>query len=328
MDKLRTIIGVDIGGTKISAGLFLDNGQMLHQEKMQIASRKGTAVIDLVAELVRSLISFASQDFREVMALGVCVPGIYHPLQKTAWAPNIPDWDHIPVWQELTNRISQPSLQIVIESDRSCYILGELWKGRALNCTDAIFLAVGTGIGAGILSNGQIISGRSGIAGALGWMALEPPYDRKYDAWGNFEHFASGNGLARSAIEMLQSQHTPASILDQLPTDKVSAREIFSAFEQGDPVAISVLDKAIQYWGMATANLISIFNPQKIIFGGGVFGPATQFLHRIEEEASKWAQPISMEEVALEVSVLEGNAGLIGAAYLAIKAVQEDHHEP
>ena len=87
-------------------------------------------------------------------------------------------------------------------------------------------------------------------------------------------------------------------------------------------VARQVLENCIAYWGMAVANLVSLFNPEKIIFGGGVFGPAAQFLNRIKEEALQWAQPISVKQVTLEVSSLGGDAGLIGAAQLALRALQ------
>ena len=86
-----------------------------------------------------------------------------------------------------------------------------------------------------------------------------------------------------------------------------------------DPLAEKVLEQCIGYWGMAVANLVSIFNPEKIVFGGGIFGPASQFLDRIFEEALKWAQPISIQQVKLETTALKGDAGLLGAGYLAIK---------
>ena len=99
----------------------------------------------------------------------------------------------------------------------------------------------------------------------------------------------------------------------------MTAKDIFEAYESNDKLAVAVIDNAIEYWGMAVANLVSIFNPGKIIFGGGVFGPALKFLDAIYEEAKKWAQPISMQQVKLEAAGLGNDAGLYGAGYLAIK---------
>ncbi len=323
MKDNSTVIGIDIGGTKISSGLFLPNGDILRKEIRFLDGRKGKQVIQIIGIMLESLIHHAKIETYKVVAIGVCVPGIYNPIKKTAWAPNIPEWNNIPLWGDLTDIINDSSIKIVIESDRSCYILGEIWKGCAKGCTDAIFIAVGTGIGAGILSNGKIIRGNSGIGGAIGWLAMKQPYKSEYDTCGNFEYYASGNGLVRSAVEILTQNKEKTSSLDSIPFDEITARDIFKAFEKQDPVAIAVIHKAINYWGMTVANLVSIFNPQKVIFGGGVFGPAGQFLTQIFNEAKKWAQPLSIKEVSLEVSNLEGDAGLIGAGYLAIMTLND-----
>ncbi len=97
---------------------------------------------------------------------------------------------------------------------------------------------------------------------------------------------------------------------------------MFEAIAQGDILALRVLDQAIVHWGMAVANLVSTFNPEKIIFGGGVFGPAAQHIERIHAEAEKWAQPIGFTQVTYEVSTLGGDAGLIGAGSLALKTAR------
>jgi len=315
------VVGIDIGGTKISAALFDRNGKVLHKEIRPLEDRRGRQVLEIAGDLGLYLIDYAKNVSCCVIAIGVCVPGIYNPIKKTAWAPNIPDWEDYPIWNELTVFINDPSINIVIESDRSCYILGEAWQGNAKNCNDAIFIAVGTGIGAGILANGSVLSGFRGIAGAIGWMALEPPNHKKYDAWGNFEHYASGNGIARSAVEVLSNDRETTSLLDDIPFDEITSHDVFTAFEKKDSVAIEVIDKAITYWGMAIANLVSIFNPEKVILGGGVFGPASRLLQRIFDESKKWAQPLAIKDIDLEISALKGDAGLIGAGYLAIKSI-------
>lgn len=327
MKKTGVVIGIDIGGTKISAALFSTKGFILQSEMQPIADKKGKQVIHIIGKMALSLIQYAEKAYFEVVAIGACVPGIYDPVKKTVWAPNIPDWDHIPLWDELSKYINNTSIKIVIESDRSCYILGEVWKGCANGSTDAIYISVGTGIGAGILSSGKIIRGHRGIAGAIGWMGLEPPYRTKFDSCGNFEFYASGNGIARSAVEALKKDRTSKSLLDAISIDQITAHHVFDAFEKKDQLAIEVIEKAILYWGMALANLVSIFNPQKVIFGGGVFGPANQFLESILEEAKKWAQPLSIQEISLETSSLEGDAGLIGAAYLALNAINDQAYD-
>ena len=206
-----------------------------------------------------------------------------------------------------------------MDSDRACYILGECWQGAARGCRDAIFLAVGTGIGAGILVDGRVLRGHKGIAGATGWLALNQPYSPKYDACGCFEYHASGPGLVKVARKWMEQNPSYQGMLRRAG-NSLNAQGVFAAFDAGDELAAYVLDQAIVYWGMGVGNLVSLFNPETILFGGGVFGLATQFLDRIKAEAARWAQPISMQQVSIEAAALGSDAGLIGAGYIALSA--------
>lgn len=326
MKNQGAVIGLDIGGTKISAGIFKQNGELVSRKIKHLNNLKGSQVVNLAGELVADLSEEADRQGCKVKALGVCVPGIYHPQKKTVWAPNIDGWEDFPLYTQITNIVNDVSLPIVIDSDRSCYILGECWQGVAKGCTDAIFMSIGTGIGAGIISGGHLLNGHSGVAGAVGWLALEPPYDTKYDPYGNFEYYASGNGLARSALEALNEHKEYDGILASIPATHLSSQDVFRALEQNDKVAKIVIEKAIEYWGMTIANLVSIFNPQKVILGGGVFGPGVRLIEKIWDQAQKWAQPISFKEVELVESALKGDAGLYGAGYQAIRALSNNQH--
>jgi glucokinase len=297
------VIAIDLGGTKVAAMLVDSQGRVLSKTSALLGGRTGKEVGALVREQIVTLSSFAKKKRRAIAGIGLCVPGIARRKTKTVWAPNISGWSNYPLEKEV--RMATKRVPVRIESDRTCYILGEQWRGAARGCTDAIFLAVGTGIGAGIMVDGHIIHGSNDIAGAIGWMALKPPWQNKFKSCGCFEFHASGVGIA----------HKVAHIT---PRVSLTTREIFAAYRKGDPVAKNVVDEAILFWGMAVANLVSLFNPQKIIFGGGVFGPAEIFLNRIYIEAKKWAQPVSIRDVRLVKSQLSGNAGLYGAAWLAL----------
>ena len=296
------VIGVDLGGTKVSAALFSDKGKLITKAYRLLEGATGSAVGVIVAEMVASL--RAQRSDLPVEAVGICVPGIVYSKRETVWAPNIPGWDNYPLKNDLKAVLGDRSIRIHIASDRTCYILGEVWKGAAQGCADAIYLAVGTGIGAGILLDGRIIHGANDIVGATGWMALEPPYKEEYIPMGCFEYYASGNGIGLQAKKLYGDESK-------------TSYDVFANYGQ-DPIATQILDKAIQFWGMGAANLVSLFNPQKVIFGGGVFGPAVRFIDRIYAEARKWGQPISMRDVKFCPSALEGDAALLGAAYLCL----------
>jgi len=314
-----SVIGFDLGGTKLSGAVFSKDGKIISKETVLLEKRKGNEVGSLIKEQVKKLLSNHS----DVEAIGVSVPGISYSKTGNVWAPNIPGWDDYPLLKSIMEPAGE-KIRVTIDSDRACYILGEVWQGSARGCKDAIFLAVGTGIGAGILVNGEILRGSNDIAGAIGWMALDRPFQEKYISCGCFEYHASGEGLAKVGKEFLQKEINYEGILNIKKENHLTAHDIFEAYNQKDPLAEKVIRQAIEFWGMAVANLVSLFNPEKIIFGGGVFGPALRFLDDIKSEAKKWAQPISINQVKLEGSMLGGDAGLYGAGYLALKQSLND----
>lgn len=309
------VIGVDLGGTKLAVAGLTTEGRVLHRAVVALAHRTGPAVGALVVEETLRLRGRLMADGLGTDAVGVCIPGIYAADTGRVWAPNIEGWDDYPLRDELQAALG-PDVEVRIDSDRACCVLGEAWLGAAQGCRDVVFLAVGTGIGAGILVDGRILRGHRGIAGAMGWMALDRPFQPGYEACGCFEYHASGAGLARMARERLQA--CPAYDGALRRDGAVTGADVFAALERGDDLAADVVTEAVALWGMAVANLVSIFDPEKVIFGGGVFGPAVRYLDGIRAEANRWAQPISMRRVALQPSRLGADAGLIGAARLAM----------
>jgi glucokinase len=314
---IMSVIGIDLGGTKIKGAIFDGEGNRLHQTACLLEDRKGVEAGQLVAQTICELLQTTVTSTIE--AIGICVPGISDTKTGRVWAPNIPGWESYPLQKEVEDLLDNPAIRIEIAADRSCYILGEVWKGIAQGAKDAVFISVGTGIGMGILANGRILDGHAGISGAAGWLALDMKYEADYVQYGCFESNASGNGIARCAQRLLRENTLfPESILKSSSLEKITAHEVFDAWTKNDPLAVQVVDRAVQLWGMAAANVVSLFNPEMIVWGGGVFGPAAQLLDRIYEEACRWAQPIAIRQVCFEVSRLGGNAGLYGAGRLAL----------
>lgn len=317
------VIGIDLGGTKLAGALVGPDGKLLHKTVVPLGGRVGGEVGCLIRNQIQKFFETAQTENIEIEGVGVSVPGISYQETGKVWAPNISGWEDYPLKAELSTLVPDENVQVNIDSDRACYILGETWQGAARGCKDAIFLAVGTGIGAGILINGQILRGANDIAGAIGWLALDRPFAAQYRSCGCFESHASGEGIAKITRAFLLWEQDYIGVLKRKPPEELTAHDVFEAYEADDAIAAKILYQAIEFWGMATANLVSLFNPEKIIFGGGVFGPGLQFLGAIHAEARKWAQPISIERVKLEGSLLGNDAGLYGAAYLALAALKE-----
>jgi len=315
-----SLLGIDLGGTKLASAIFTEDGSLLLKESIPLGNRIGSEVGKLINDRIRIHLESSETNGNEINSVGISVPGISNKKTGKIWAPNIREWEDYPLLAEV--RDVTGDIPVIIDSDRVCYILGEVWSGSAKGCKDAVFLAVGTGIGAGILVNGEVLRGSNDIAGAIGWMALSRPFQEKYVGCGCFEYHASGAGIAKVARELLEKDPDYTGQLKNKNIESLSAIDIFSAFETGDPLALKVIEQCVEFWGMAVANLVSLFNPEKIIFGGGVFGPGRQLFPAIVNEASRWAQPISITQVTFDISRLEGDAGIYGAGYLALKNLQ------
>jgi glucokinase len=311
-----SVIAVDLKTNKITTALFTTEGELLESKKRPLGELRATQVGRFICSQIDDFMNKAAQHHVRVRSIGISVPGIFYEERGTVWAPNIPGWRDYPLGEDLQHY----SIPIRIMSDRCCQILGESWKGSARGCKNVICYSVGTGIYAGIMIDGQILQGKSNIAGAIGWMSMDTVFDKDYRKCGFLEYYASAKGIAQRACE---EAHGDDGYAGELKIPEINVQDVFNAYKNQDPVAIKVLDKAIAYWGISIANLISVFNPGKIILCGTVFGPAIQFKHRIHEEAAKWAQPISMQEVTIDASELGTLGELYGAGRLALIASEE-----
>lgn len=308
-------LAIDLGGTKCAGAIISVEGKIHLRKKVKIAGLKGDDVGSAIIELSAALIDQAISKDIDCIGIGVSIPGVSYREKGTVWAPNIPGWEDYPLMEKLQKSLTN-SLPVSIDNDRACSILGEHWMGAARDCENAIHLAFGTGIGAGIIADGRVLRGQSDIAGSVGWMALDDQYPDGYRHYGCFEYNASGNGLNRLANDLYHSDKSFHHSI--LKPGEMGAAAIFHAWEKNDTLALEVVNKAIQYWGKGVANLVSIFNPEKVIFGGGLFGPALQFIDDIYQEATKFAQPIAIKEVEFCPGELGAEAQLFGAVKICM----------
>ncbi len=320
------VIGLDLGATKLAGAVFDADGNLVERTHALLERRQGDQVGKLIVEQVATLREKAAARGWDVKAMAAAVPGIAHAQTGTVWAPNIGGWEDYPL-REVLRHAAGKSCPVVVESDRAASIVGEVARGRAQGCRHAIFLAVGTGIGAGILVDGAILRGAHDVAGAIGWMGLDRPYRPHYVQCGGFESHASGAGIARTAQEMLHAEPEHRGPLRETPPESITAHEVFAAFAAGDRLAAKVIANAVECWGMAVANLISLFDPEILVLGGGVFGPAAGLLDRIRVEARQWAQPFSFPKVKICISALGAEACLFGTGELARRAACEGSAE-
>ena len=310
--------GVDVGGTKIASALFTRAGEISAKDKIAVDKSGGDAAAGQVGDKIEALAKAARAVGGRLAAVGISVPGIAYSGSGKVWAPNIPGWDQYPLLEKICRHVP-----LVLESDRSAYVAGESWRGAAAGARDAVFLAVGTGIGAGIISGGRILHGHEDIAGAVGWFGLNPAFKPEYASMGSFEAEASGNSVARKARERLE-QGRGSSMLDLAGgrVEAVTAEIVAEAARRNDPLALEVVAETVTYLAMGIANIVSILNPEVVVVGGGLFQAADVFLEPVRREFKRWAQPLAARKVRIELSGLGEDAGLYGCGKLAWQAVE------
>lgn len=308
-------VAIDVGGTKISSALFTPKAQRLYKEKTLIDKSKPEKSVLQIIEIIKKLDSCAQKEEGKISAVGISIPGVVFQKKGEVWAPNIPGWDHFPLKEKIQEKIHFP---LVLDSDRSAYVLGEQWCGIAKDLSDVVFLAVGTGIGAGIITAGTLVRGSEDISGAVGWFALNSEFKKEYSQMGCFEAEASGNSVARRAIRFIRDGES--SIMEKLVNgniENITAETVVEAARNNDPLANKVLDMTILYLAMGIANIVSILNPQMVVLGGGLFQAGKRLLEPVMKEFKKWAQPLAAQSVRIELSGLGEDAGLYGAGKLA-----------
>ncbi|HEX4020832.1 MAG TPA: ROK family protein [Acidobacteriaceae bacterium] len=298
------VIAADIGGTKIRVAKVSETGQMSHRSETATPPGGGTAVIGAVLTLLQRI------PRQNVRALGVDIPGLAYK-NGDVWAPNIPGWKRMPLGRRLREQLQLP---VIVESDRNAFVVGEAWKGAARDCRDVIFLAVGTGIGAGILVDGHLLRGHRELAGCVGWMSVRDKFLPQYAKVGCLESHAAGIGIGVTASRGRKR--------------KLTAQDVTQLAIQGDKRAQQVLHQAGCYLGLALANLVSILNPEIIVVGGGVAEAGELILKPARQTMKRWAQPIAVRQTRIVHSRLKGAASLLGVAKLAFEVNEQKGHYP
>jgi glucokinase len=293
---MDAVVAIDLGGTKVTTAVVDATGKILYREKAAVERGDVRLCIEQLTNAVHQAINTVEFPQEQIRAIGVIVPGIYYPETGNVWAPNLWGQEQVSLRTELERSLTLP---VVIDSDRAGCVVGEQWLGVARGLEDVVFLAIGTGIGAGIIAGGRLLRGSGDIAGAVGWFALNAQQQERYRQVGCWEAESAGPGLARRI-------------------GATSAEEVVAAARSGNPVAINAVQESARYLGMGVANIVSILNPQMIVLGGGLMQAVDLFLDTVKHVMPEWAQPIAAQQVRIEITSLGEDAGLLGAARLAL----------
>ena len=306
-------IGVDIGGTKVSAGVVDSDGNIISSDRRSTPVSGGVELIATITDLIKS---FQSQ--HEIAGIGISVAALISAdLGTIVGAPNIANLSKINFVEELKKSFSLP---VIAENDANSAMWAEYKFGNAKNLNPVMFFIIGTGMGGGLVIDGKLFKGANGIGAEFGHMIVQPNGIKcGCGANGCIEQYASGSALMRYAKEEMKADPIKAKELLKYSdaSGDISGATLTTAAKQGNEIALSAFNKQADWLGSACASYTLLLDPQAIVIGGGVVEAGELFLNPVRLAMEKYMPFAGTHSLPKIVAAKYGNdAGLIGAADL------------
>lgn len=308
------VIAVDLGGTNIRGALVADTGEIVTRSSTSTNAIDGPdAVIERIANVIDTVAESADRD----VPVGIASPGPLDPRSGTIlFTPNLPGWRNVPLVSKLESLTGR---RIALQNDGNCGALGEAYFGSARGVKDLVYLAIGTGIGGGVLSNGVLIDGARGFGAEVGHVVISLAGPRcTCGSIGCLEAFASGWAIRREA-ELVATTADGDQLKMLADGGQIHAGVVATAARSGDPAALRILDRAGRALGAAIGAFTNIFNPSMVVIGGGVVEIGEVFIGPAREAIPEHAFIDMRRELTVDYSSLGTDTGLLGAAALAIR---------
>lgn len=313
------IIGVDLGGTKISAGAVSQDGaRTVGLRSIETQAELGAdAVVDRIIGLIEGVILDATQETsatrKDFIGIGIGAPG---PLDRTNGivivAPNL-GWRDFPLRDRVTSRLGLPA---TLDNDANCATVGEWWLGAARGGRNVVGITIGTGIGGGLILNGELYHGSSDVAGEIGHTTID--MNGRHCECGNYgclEAYASGPAIATRAREALVREDTasmlPSMVDSQL--DRITAELVYQAAKKGDALANEIVRDTARYLGAGIATLLNVVNPDIVVVAGGVTYAGEALFGPLRAEVRRRAFKPAVQAARIVPAELTGTAGVVGA---------------
>jgi len=307
------VVAVDLGGTHIRSALINEKGEILARTERETLAQEGPEpVIGRIEACIRDVA-------RGTEPISIAAPGPLNPWKGIIHqAPNLPGWRDVPLADILHRAFKVP---VYLNNDANLAALGEHRFGAGQGINDLIYLTISTGIGGGIISQGELLLGTKGLAAEIGHMILEPEGPPcGCGGRGHLESLASGTAIARRAVEeMEKGAETSITRLVEGELSKVTAKVVAQAGQEGDPLANSIFKEAGFYIGLGIANLLHILNPQLVILGGGVSKAGDLLFDPVRATVKARTMLSYQEGLQIVPTALGGDVGLLGAAAFVLK---------
>jgi glucokinase len=306
-------IGIDLGGFGVKVALSNGDGELLVKDSIETESEKGPEhVVKGIADMVARLTETAGITQTAVLGVGIGAPG---PLDTKSGviinAPNL-KWMNVP-FREMVSR--QLGLEAALENDANAAALGEWWKGAGKGTSSLVCITLGTGVGGGIVFNGEIWHGATGVAGELGHMTIV--VDGRQCGCGRYgclEAYASATAISARAAEGLekgQESSLKAAVSDDLR--KITSKIVYQQAVAGDTFCKEIMTETSRYLAVGVANILNILNPEAVVLAGGVIQAGELLFEPLLEEVKLRIFPMAADRISVVPAELGTDAGVIGA---------------
>jgi len=319
--KAEYVVGVDLGGTKILSGVFSHSLECIGTAKLSTKSQRGVdKVVERIARSAQDAVDEADLTFKQIAGVGIGAPGAVDFDSGTViFAPNLEGWTDVPLKKELEKVLGVP---VFVENDCNVSALGVYVAELKSKPRSMVGIFVGTGIGGGLVIDGELYSGFGHTAGEIGHMVLEVSGPKcGCGNKGCFEALASRTAIfqqIKSGIKDGQKTLLTEMLGDDLAD--LRSGDLRKAIRKGDKFVDRIIESAAEYIGIATANLVNVLKPEVVVLGGGVMEALSdEMMSVIVETAKDYAMPGALKGVEIIASKLGDNAGITGAAVLARK---------
>lgn len=308
-------IGVDLGGTHVLAAVVEDDGKIRSKHEVEVTDRSFETVIGLLTTAIAGALAEAGTN---VAGIGVGSPGNIDPQTGAVrYSPNFgPTWEGAPLAERLRARFGIP---VFVGNDARCATLGEYTYGVGSGTSDFVLITLGTGIGGGIVADGNLILGSAMGAGEIGHHQIRP-LDGFVCACGKigcFEAQASGTGLIRHAFAVASS--FPRSPLLDIPREQLGSKKIRKAAQAGDPHALAAWRNFVTDLALGVSNIVAFLNPEVIALGGGVSKAEEFLLDAVRPRVDELTTMAPRGSTRIAIAQFENDAGALGAATMAMR---------
>jgi len=298
-------IGVDIGGTKVAIAIVEDSGQIMEQVVIPTnLSIPPEQMIEIMVQKINELLQMLNITETDIKGIGIGAPG---PLDNNVGIiknpPNLRNWIDVPIKQLFKQAFQLP---VFVDNDANAATLAELKFGAGRDSDHFVFMTVSTGVGSGIVADGNLLRGKNGSAGEIGHIVVDPSFGPCIcGQQGCLESIASGTAIAKQGSKIIGKELT--------------TKEVFELYELGNPEIVSYLNKVFRVLGTACVTLINTFDTEKIVIGGGVSKVGEPFFKPIQEYVRQTALSQEGRNTVIVPAQLSQDAGVIGAAALCFE---------